>query len=194
MFIIGTSRMARTLPLLLLLCLGTASRVIASADGGPAAASVPAMNSANSKVTVFWFEDLSGPGQVEQTRQVEAEILRSYDESDVRFIGVEKESSGTTSSSSPLNTSDGGHRISFLSFSNLYGGAVRSAAARSGLSSRDGTPVLQRLGMVLLNRKGRILVRESPLSLSEAMSAVRATVVATKVDESTWGKIKELFK
>lgn len=192
MFMAGTSRMARSL--LLLLFLGTVSRVLASADGGPAAASVPAMNGANSKVTVFWFEDLSRPGQVERARQVEEEILRSYDESDVRFIGVVKEASGTTSSSSPPSTGTGGYWISFLSFADLHGDAVRSAASRLGLSSRDGAPVLQRVGMVLLNRRGCLLIREAPLSLSEAMSDVRATVVATKVDESTWGKIKELFR
>jgi hypothetical protein len=141
------------------------------------------------RATVFWFFHDTDPDGEKRASAVEAMITGTYPGNDVMFIGVVVERTDRTMVDRSETV-----RFSFPAFSARYGSGMKVGADQLNGLMKGTESVGDGVVVWIVDRRGRIRYRDTSYRPSVVIREIETILMATKVDESTWGKIKELFR
>jgi hypothetical protein len=115
---------------------------------------------------------------------VEAMITRTYPRNNVAFVRI------------ALGETDGS--VAHLSRDQesvvRYGHALKEMVDHDSRLTEEELSIEGGKMVLIVDQYGRIHYAETSYEPSVVLRKVEAVLMATKVDESTWGKIKELFR
>ncbi|MBI4531491.1 MAG: hypothetical protein HY709_08190 [Candidatus Latescibacteria bacterium] len=168
----------------LLLSLGLLSRVIAGEE-----TLIGQMEATGPRVKVFWFFRDTYPDEEKSASAVEAMITGTYLRNDVLFIGVvvDRTDSMIVDRSEKV-------RLSFHAFSARYGSELKGVVDQLNGLMKGAESAGDGIVVCIVDQRGHIRYRDTSYQPSVVLREVETILMTTKVDESTWGKIKELFR